>query len=538
MTWLAETVMLSHGWRRFLILLVAGAVAALSVPPLFVLPALFVAMPIWVWALDGAERLGGIRRFFGPAFTIGFAFGLGYFIVAFHWLGFAFLQEGGLYLVLMPIAVVALAALIALFWGLASAFAHLFWSAGALRIVVLATFLSLFEWLRGTQLSGFPFDLLGYALTANDEMAQLASVIGVYGLTFVAALISPTAALIWPADQRSLTRRLVPFFAAIIVIAAQVVYGNIRLSSTTLVERNDMRMRLVQPAILEHVDWTKADPATIMETLIGLSETRSSPDDPGLVNMTHLVWPESVFPFFFPDYPPALAQIGRMLPDDVTLLTGAPLQNWSDEDTPQTSDQPAYNALAAIDTEGEIVTSYYKSHLVPFGEYLPFQSFWRMLGINQFVPGTNGWAAGDGKRLMTPPGSPAFIALICYEAIFSGDLGADPADAGFILNITNDAWFDGSIGPAQHAYHARLRAVETGLPLVRVGNTGITMLTDPLGRITEQLAPQGRGVLDVVPDLKLSDTIFNRIGMWPFWIAILFGLAIAFVSRQRPKRRA
>ena len=114
-----------------------------------------------------------------------------------------------------------------------------------------------------------------------------------------------------------------------------------------------------------------------------------------------------------------------------------------------------------------------------------------MFGISQFVPGTNGWAPGDGKRLMTPPGTPAFIALICYEAIFSGDLGADPADAAFILNITNDAWFDGSIGPAQHAHHAKLRAVETGLPLVRVGNTGITLLTDPLGRVTEQLAPQG-----------------------------------------------
>jgi apolipoprotein N-acyltransferase len=161
-----------------------------------------------------------------------------------------------------------------------------------------------------------------------------------------------------------------------------------------------------------------------------------------------------------------------------------------------------------------------------------------MFGISQFVPGTNGWSPGDGKRLVSPPGTPAFIALICYEAIFSGDLGANPADAAFILNITNDAWFDGSIGPSQHAHHAKLRAVETGLPLVRVGNTGITLLTDPLGRITAHLGPAGIGVLDVVPALKLSDTIFNRIGMWPFWIAILTGLAIAFVSRQRQKRRA
>ena len=109
--------MLSHGWRRFLLLVAAGAIAALSVPPLFMLPALFVGLPIWVWCLDGAERHRGLRAFFGPAFGIGFAFGLGYFSVALHWIGAAFLQEGGWFIVLMPFAVLALAAVLALFWA-------------------------------------------------------------------------------------------------------------------------------------------------------------------------------------------------------------------------------------------------------------------------------------------------------------------------------------------------------------------------------------------------------------------------------------
>src|SRR5690606_6828815 len=204
--------MLSHGWRRFLLLLLAGAVAALSVPPLFLLPALFLAFPVLVWCLDGAERLPGPGRLFGPAFWIGFAFGLGYFCVALHWLGAAFIQEGGLYLWLMVPAVVGLAAILSLFWALATALAHLLWSGGALRIVTLATFLAAAEYLRGHILSGFPFNLLGYALTANDEMMQLASVVGVYGLTFLAALISGTIALVWPADGRGLVSRLLPFF--------------------------------------------------------------------------------------------------------------------------------------------------------------------------------------------------------------------------------------------------------------------------------------------------------------------------------------
>jgi apolipoprotein N-acyltransferase len=540
MTWLAETVMLSHGWRRFLIIVVAGAIAAASAPPFFLLPALFLSLPVWVWALDGAEHRRGWRRLVGPAFQIGFGFGLGYFTVALHWLGAAFLQEGGLFLILMPFAIVGLAAILSIFWGLGSALAHLVWSGGAFRIVTLASFLALAEWGRGHLFSGFPFDLLGYALTANDEMLQLASVVGSYGLTFIAALIAMTPALIWPADQRGLVRRLIPIFLAIAVIAAQVGYGNWRLTNTSFVARTDMKVRMVQPMILEHADWSVADPDAVINQLINLSQSKLSPSDPGLGAITHLVWPESVFPFFLTNYPDGIARIARMLPDTTLLLTGAPREPLGDDGLP-IPDNPGYNSILAIDSNGEVVASYDKSHLVPFGEYLPFQSFWRLFGINQFVPGTNGWAAGDGRRLMAPPGTPPFLALVCYEAVFPGDIG-DPQSveaAQFILNVTNDAWFMGSIGPAQHAHHARMRAVETGLPMLRAANSGVTLSVDPLGRVAAQLAEDQVGVLDVVPSEPLpGGTLFNRLGDLPFWGAVVLGILGSLVAARRPRRIA
>jgi len=537
MTWLAETVMLSHGWRRFLIVVVAGAIAAASVPPFFLLPALFLTLPVWVWALDGAEQRRGWRRLVGPAFQIGFGFGLGYFTVALHWLGAAFLQEGGFFLVLMPFAIVGLAAILAIFWGLGSALAHLVWSGGAFRIVTLASFLALAEWGRGHLFTGFPFDLIGYALTANDEMLQLASVVGSYGLTFIAALIAMTPALIWPADQRGLVRRLIPIFLAIAVIAAQVAYGNWRLTTTVLTARTDMKVRLVQPRVLEHADWSVADPDAIINQLITLSESKLTPSDPGLSGITQLVWPESVFPFFLTNYPDGIARIARMLPDSTLLLTGAPREPLGDDGLPIPGN-PGYNSILAIDSNGEVVASYDKSHLVPFGEYLPFQSFWRLFGINQFVPGTNGWAAGDGRRLMTPPGTPPFLALVCYEAVFPGDIG-DATQAQFILNVTNDAWFMGSIGPAQHAHHARMRAVETGLPMLRAANTGVTLSVDPLGRVVARLAEEQVGVLDVVPSEPVpGGTLFNRLGDLPFWVAVVLGIVGSFVAARRPRRIA
>lgn len=533
MTWLAETAMLSHGWRRFLLLLAAGALGGLSVAPFFYLPLLFITLPLWVWCLDGAERRPGLcGRLFGPAFAIGFAYGLGYFIVALHWLGTAFFFEGGIMLALMPVAILALAAAMALFWGLASSLAHLFWSASGWRILVLATALAGAEYARGHVLTGFPFDLLGYALTANNEMLQLASVVGVYGLTWLCAVIAMTPALIWPADRRGLARRLAPFFLALALLAGQVGYGSWRIAETPLTERSDIKLRLVQPLIYEHVDWALARPADIITRLIDLSESRTGPDDPGLVGVTHVVWPESSLPFFLSQYPDALARIARMLPDAVMLLTGAPREEVSADGAPA----PAHNSILAIDSDGEIVASYDKTHLVPFGEYLPFQDVFRSLGISQFVPGADGWAAGDGRRLLSPPDTPPLLALICYEAVFPGDLGEATRQAQFILNITNDAWFDGSIGPAQHFHHARLRAVEEGIGMVRVANSGITALVDPLGRVTARLPERSAAVLDVVPDERLPTTLYAQWRDLPFFAALGFGLVVALLTRRRPRQ--
>ncbi|WP_240231357.1 apolipoprotein N-acyltransferase [Devosia lacusdianchii] len=535
MTWLAETAMLSHGWRRFLLLVVAGAVAGLSVPPLFVVPALFVSFPIWVWCLDGAERQRGWRRILGPAFTIGFAFGWGYFTVAFHWLGAAFFVDGGIMLLLMPFAILALAALIAIFWGVGSALAHLFWSHGPWRIVTLATFVTIAEWARGHVLTGFPFDLLGYALTPTDEMMQITSVIGIYGLTLVAALLAMTPALIWPADNRSLSRRLLPFFIALLVIAGQLGYGYNRLAGTVSTERQDIAMRLVQPLVYEHSDWGNADPVALIDRLLMLSDMRMDPSDQGMADITHLVWPESSLPFFLSTYPDALARIARLLPDGAMLLTGAPRQQYEPGGT-VASGLP-YNAVLAIDTNGEVIASYDKAHLVPFGEFLPFGEFFARLGIKQFVPGAEGWGHGDARRrLMSLPNTPSLLALICYEILFSGDLG-DTADAQFLFNITNDAWFDNSIGPAQHAHHARVRAVEEGMSLIRAANSGLTFATDPLGRITGQIAPLEMAALDVRPHERLAGTVFSRVRYWPLLIALVAGLLISVAAARGGRKR-
>ena len=517
---LVHFIMLAHGWRRIVLLIPAGAVSGLSVPPLFVLPALFLGLPVLVWSLDGAERGTGLKRFFGSGFAIGFWFGLGYFTVAIHWIGVAFFMEGNWIPLLAPFAVVALAAILALFWAFAVALAHLFWFDSAYRILVLAAALALGEYLRGHLFTGFPFDLLGYSLTANEQMMQAASLVGVYGLSLIAPLIAATPALIWPASERSLPRRLGPFVVALGVLAVQLSYGAWRLDAIPTEMRDDMRVRLVQPNIDESAEWQAGDGDFVFNRLVSTTTSR-----PGIENITHVIWPESAFPFFLSKKPEALARIARMLPPKTLLITGAP--RLDPEDLLQ---QTAYNSILAINAEGEIVASYAKSHLVPFGEYLPFSAFFAQFGITQFVPGNEGWTPGGPRRLMVPPGTPAFLPLVCYEAIFSGDLGPVD-DAAFMLNVTNDGWFDGSIGKAQHFHHARLRTVEEGRPMLRLGNTGMTAIIDPLGRLTASLAPDSTGVLDASLPKPIAAPAFAHWRNMPLFIAIALIFAGAGIAR-------
>lgn len=536
MTWIAQKCILAYGWHRAFFMVLAGAITALSAAPLFFLPALFFAMPLWIWCLDGAENGTGWGRLFGPAFHIGFSFGLGYFLVSLHWLGFAFLVDGGWMLVAMPFTLVALAAIMAVFWGGASAIAHLFWSNSWMRIIALSIFLAGAEYLRGTLLSGFPFNLLGYALTANDTMMQFASIIGVYGLTFFAALMPFIMALIWPADDRALAVRLAPLFAILSLLSIQLAYGQIRLTSTEVTMRTDMRLRLVQPGISQAEKWRPGNELAILDRLITLSESQTGPNNTGLLGITHVIWPEAALPFFLQDYPGSLVKIADMLPAKTTLLLGVPRLEFS-----PSNDEENFNSIMALNSDGEILATYDKTHLVPVGEYLPFQSLFRSIGLQQFVTGSQGWTHGQKRALMQTPTTPAFLPLVCYEAIFSGDIfkasdGSDIEQAQFVLNLTNDAWFDGSIGPAQHFHHARLRAVEHGIPMVRVANTGRSALIGPLGRLIGVMEPGQSGLIDADMPHKIKNTIFSQNHNLPFFLILIFGFALLILTRFSAKK--
>jgi apolipoprotein N-acyltransferase len=193
----------------------------------------------------------------------------------------------------------------------------------------------------------------------------------------------------------------------------------------------------------------------------------------------------------------------------------------------------AYNSIYVINHDGDILSVYDKLHLVPFGEYLPFQSTLEKLGFQQITKVQGGFIPGARRRVMKIPGAPHVLPLICYEVAFSGYIVPAGERPGWIVNLTNDGWFGNSTGPYQHLQMARLRAIEEGLPIVRSANTGISAVIDPVGREAGHLALGQEGVLDSALPVALPPTVFARWRHIPLAILVVLATLVVLVRRRR-----
>ena len=529
----AERVILAEGWRRRAIAFVAGALGALAMAPFDLFPALLAPMVVGVWLLDGASETAGARRgalsfaALRAAFGAGWWLGFGYFLAGLWWLGAAFLVEADKFAWALPLGVVGLPIILAIFTGAGFTLARVLWRPGPGRVLIFAAALTASELARGLLFTGFPWNVWGMALGGNLVLAQAGSLVGLYGLTLLAVAIFASPATLADPTESAPRRWSRAMTVATLALAALAAFGGLRLTGGNVEAVKGVKLRIMQPNLPQDAKFRPDNKADILRRYLALSDRATSPRATGLADVTHLIWPESAFPFILARDPQALAQIGAALPAGAVLITGAARVEESTALQGRVGDNLRYfNSVQIVASGGAILESADKVHLVPFGEYLPFRKWFDQIGLRQFVHIPGGFDAGPRRKALRAPGLPDIAPLVCYEAIFPGEVTPEGSAArpGLLLNVTNDGWFGRTPGPYQHLAQARLRAIEEGLPLVRAANTGVSAVVDPYGRILAQLPLGVDAVLDAPLPQRIEPTVFAR---WP-WISplVLCGAAL------------
>ena len=490
------------GAKRYGLAFLLGASSALALAPFYLL---FILIPVYsglLWLVFGARRARG-------AFAAAWWFGVGQFSAGLYWIANALLTDAARFGWLVPITILGLSSGLALFPGLAALASYRLLgdkkdapTSGVGKVLVFAALWVLLEWLRGWVLTGFPWNLAGSVWAVSDEMMQAGSVVGVYGLSLLAILVAALPATLstntgWGGGAR-------PTLIAAVVLVLVWGGGAVRLSGAGAIGENnvpDVRLRLVQPNISQQDKWKAKLRIPNLKEYIAMGAAPAAKPD---AEPTHVIWSETAATFNLANDMAVRAAIAEGTPKGGLTITGAPR-------TTPPGEQPfkIWNSLYAINDQGGIVDTYDKHHLVPFGEYMPFRG---VIGLEKLTAGATDFTPGPGPRTLQFTGLPPVAPLICYEVIFPGNVVDATDRPQWMLNLTNDAWYGISTGPYQHYDAARFRALEEGMPIVRVANTGISGIVDAYGRNVTRLDLGTKGTLDGYLPKALEPTIYSRFG--------------------------
>lgn len=455
----------------------------------------------------------------------------GQLCVAFHWVSFSLGVDLNKFFWILPFSLLGLPAFLALFPTLFCGLLWVFIPPGIKRWLFFAGAWGMGEWVRGHwAFGGFAWNLASAIWGHSLPLLQSLAFWGPYGLSVVTVLMASAPSLLF-SKHLSLFQKVMTLSCVIVGFFGLMFGGTLRVKPVPVVE--NCWMRLVQPNVAQKIKWSGEGAPERIQNLFQLSKR------PSALPITHILWPESPLPFILQDKSDLR---GNILPlkKEQFLLTGM-LRATRGQDRAM----HVWNSLMIFDQKGRVEGCYDKVHLVPFGEYIPLRSFLSqfvdMSWLKKITAGDRDFAAGAGPCTLEIPGVPPVSPLICFDVAFPGDVTSPEKRPGWLLDITNDAWFEDSWGLYQHFEQGRFRAVEEGLPLVRVANTGVSGVIDPYGQLLVQLPILARFAYDFALPQALAPTLYSRVREIPFWIMVVVLLTAAYgtesVSFFRRKKR-
>ncbi|MEE4347058.1 MAG: apolipoprotein N-acyltransferase [Paracoccaceae bacterium] len=493
----------------------AGALAALGQAP----------FDLWPLAIAGLALLFLLlRRTDGPrrAALIGWAAGTGHFALALFWIVEPFMINAARHGWMAPFALVGMSAGLALFWAMAGAATR---TMGATALAFIASFAAV-EVARSYVLTGFPWALIGH-VWIETPVVHAATLAGHHGLTLL-ALAAATGLVMLLAPARRWWGAASLALVGLVAIWSSTIAGGMadgpmaQADPAATADRPVIRM--IQPNAPQHLKWDRTMIPVFFQRQVDYTAAPS--DDPARPRPDLVIWSETALSVILENAEPELEAIA-LAADGVPVVLG--IQRFIGQRT--------YNSALYMDQGGVIRAIYDKHQLVPFGEYMPFGEVMARFGIHGMAASRGGgFSAGPGARLMDLGALGHALPLICYEAVFPQFINSAPDRPDFLMQITNDAWFGALSGPYQHLAQARLRAIEQGLPMVRVANTGVSAMIDPQGRITAQIPLGEAGWMDAALPLPLPPTLYARTGEGPVLLFVAFLLLLSAGLHLRARR--
>jgi len=499
---------LTQGWRGRGLGFLFGGLAVLGQAPFHFWPVTLLCLALLFarlkWATDTEKPMRS-------AFSAGFWFGFGYFLVGTYWIGSAFIARGPEFIPAMPPMILGLGALLASFWGLAGL---IYAKINPQNIWAGTAFVSLFflaEMTRGHLFGGFPWNLPGYIFEAGGALSQSASIFGVYGLSFLVFIVSALISSVLFSKQR-----LRPAIGTIAIIAILFGYGTLRLHKAVPEMHENIRLRIVQVQF-DQKDKFDPDPQKSFDIVNAFFIQSIAP---GIENVTHIIWPEGAMTGPVSENEFLLEAMGSALTDiDETppiWLLNALRHERRERPNGDIIDDYYNSSLAMKYTPdgARLIDAYSdKRRLVPFGEFIPGGKWMEQQNIPVISTSLLSISAAKTKTNVDFPGLPHVSAQICYEIIFSGFTPHPKNEPRpeWILNQSNDAWYGHSFGPLQHANMAAYRAIEEGLPVVRAAANGMSGIIDPYGKYRVKINPRETGVVDATLPKPINETVFSSL---------------------------
>lgn len=488
----------------------AGALSALAFAPFD----LFFPMVLSVsWFFVLLEKSLGLPR--KKVFLLGLFYGIGYFLAGVYWISLSLLADFESFWWLLPFSISFFPLILGSFFGFfALTLAYVlkkYELAEYQKAVLFAGIWLIFELIRGYIFTGFPWNLAGYAIMFSDYAMQSASILGVYGLSFFVVLFALIPVL-WKGPR-------VAAGVLIALFAANLVFGYLRLENAEL-EGLGKKVRLVQANIKQNLKWVAGEKYDNFEKHLNISKSQ------GHENVDGFIWSETSIPYPIGFNKWIDLEVEKIISEKGQfLISGAlkvKLKNGNVD--------KAFNSVYFF-TKNEM-KSYDKHHLVPFGEYVPLQKY--LPFVQKITNGSEGFSSGDGPKTLDFEGM-KISPLICYEVIFPYNVVESDKRPDLFVNATNDAWFLTSSGPFQHLNMSKMRAVEYGISMARVANTGVTAYIDPYGRIVEKIALNETGYVDVELVKSIKPTFLSHFKYFVL-LYILALVVLIFTTLKKPKK--